>query len=306
MILRDLDLNLLRVLHQLLIDRRVSTAAEHLGLTQPAVSNALRRLRTALGDPLFVRTPRGMQPTHLALQLAGPVAQALQTLRDALEHAEAFQPGASRRTFILAMSDIGETYFMPRLMAMLAKEAPHCAITTVRSSAIALGEAMHNGTIDLALGVLPQLQAGFHQRHLFRHGYVGMCRRGHPLLAGKTDLDAFCRYGHVRIAAVGTAYNQVDAWMQRAGIRRDVRLEVPHFVAVGHILKQTDLLAIVPERFASSCEQPFGLASFTPPLPLPEIDINLFWHARRHNDPGNRWLRQRLVDVFADPPIETA
>ena len=137
--LRELDLNLLLVFNQLLIDRRVSTAADNLELTQPAVSNALKRLRTTLNDELFVRTYQGMEPTPYACQLAEPVALAIQTLRDALSRQNTFDPLSSNRRFTMAMTDIGEIYFMPRLMDALAERAPGCSISTLQQQRRYLG-----------------------------------------------------------------------------------------------------------------------------------------------------------------------
>lgn len=298
--LRDLDLNLLLVFHQLLVDRRVSTAAENLGLTQPAVSNALKRLRTALHNDLFVRTYQGMEPTPYAAQLAEPVALAIQTLRDALQREDSFDPQTSERTFTIAMTDIGEIYFMPRLMDALVRLAPKCVVSTVRNSSVSLVEALQNGTADLAVGLLPHLQAGFFQRRLFHHNYVCLCRKDHPATREPLTLERFCSYGHVRVIAANTGHGEVDSHMARIGIQRDIRLEVPHFVAVGHILQRTDLLATVPERFAACCVEPFGLTALPHPVELPEIAINLFWHAKYHKEPANRWLRQLMFELFSD------
>ncbi|WAE63206.1 HTH-type transcriptional activator NahR [Stutzerimonas sp. R40042] len=298
--LRDLDLNLLVVFNQLLVDRRVSTTAENLGLTQPAVSNALKRLRTSLQDPLFVRTHQGMEPTPYAANLAEPVALAMHALREALQHHEHFDPLTSDRTFTLGMTDIGEIYFMPRLMNALTHQAPNCVISTVRDSSMSLMQALQNGTVDLAVGLLPNLQTGFFQRRLLQNHYVCLCRKDHPATREPLTLERFCSYGHVRVIAADTGHGEVDTYMTRVGIRRDIRLEVPHFTAVGHILQRTDLLATVPIRLADSCVEPFGLSALPHPVALPEIAINMFWHAKYHKDLANMWLRQLMFDLFSD------
>lgn len=297
--LRDLDLNLLVIFHQLLIDRSVSQAAEKLGMTQPAVSNALKRLRTTFKDDMFVRTSQGMEPTPYAEQLSEPVAHVIGTLVGALNRNDDFEPQLAKRRFVVAMTDIGEIYFMPRLIAALLERAPGISVVTVRSHA-GLSEALANGEVDLAIGLHPDLQAGFYQRRLFHHRYVCLCRKNHPITFSPMSPDRFCEFGHIRIAAANTGHGEVEAHMQRAGLNRDIRLEVPHFVAVGHILQNTDLLATVPERFAASCTEPFGLTLLPAPIPLPEIAINLFWHARYNRDPANRWFRQLMFDLFSD------
>ena len=157
--LRDLDLNLLVVFNQLLLDRSVSVAAEKLRISQPGVSNSLKRLRTLLKDELFVRTSKGMEPTPYALHLAEPVAYALNAVQTALFKRDAFDPLSSTRTFHLAMTDIGEMYFMPPLMDALSTRAPHIQINTLRPNAVNLRDDMESGTVDIALGLLPHLQA---------------------------------------------------------------------------------------------------------------------------------------------------
>ncbi len=300
--LRDLDLNLLVVFNQLLLDRSVSVAAERLGLTQPAVSNALKRLRTLLKDELFLRTSRGMEPTPYALHLAEPVVYALNALQSALTHRDAFDPLTSRRTFNIAMTDIGEMYFMPLLMNALAQRAPHIQISTVRPHAGNLKEDMEAGLVDLAAGPLPDLQTGFFQTRLLRHRYVCMFRRNHPIAKSPMTLGQFTELDHVGVHSANTGHADIDGLIERAGVKRRMRLRVPHFVAVGPILQNTDLIATVPERFSERIEGAFGLVSSPHPVRLPDIAINLFWHAKFNRDPANLWLRQLFVELFVDSP----
>jgi DNA-binding transcriptional LysR family regulator len=298
--LRELDLNLLLVFNQLLLDRSVSTAAQKLGLTQPAVSNALKRLRTALKDELFLRTSRGMEPTPYALHLAEPVVYALNALQTAFTTRDSFDPLTSTRNFQLAMNDIGEMYFMPALMGALSKVAPQVRVSTVRPNAGNLKEDMESGTADLALGLMPNLQSGFFQRRLFRHKYVCVFRKDHPEARSPMTLAQFSALEHVGVIAANTGHDEVDGLLERAGIQRKMKLVVPHFIAVGHILQSTDLISTLPERFAQRCEAPFGLVTSPHPARLPDIAINLFWHAKFNRDPANMWMRQLFVELFAD------
>ena len=305
--LAEIDLNLLRVFHQLMQDRRVSGAAEALGLSQPAASNALRRLRELLGDPLFLRTPRGMEPTPYALQLAGPVGLALATLHDALNARSSFEPAASSRSFTLAMSDVGEIYFLPELMQVLAEQAPGVTLRVVAVAEEALKEDMAGGRIDLALGLLPQLQAGFFQQALFRQNYVCLLRQGHPLARRKQlGLAAFNAADHVRVQATGTGHGRVEESLARHGVRRRIRLTVPHYVALGHVVADSDLLAIVPERFALRVSQALKLTTRALPVALENSTIHQFWHARMHQDPANRWLRVLITSRFGAPATAPA
>ena len=296
--LHQIDLNLLVVFRELLLERRVSRVAEKLGLSQPAVSNALARLRRLLGDDLFLRTPQGMAPTPHAERLAQPLAEALEAIHAALNRRADFDPTRDERAFTLGMTDIGEIWFLPALMDRLARTAPGIALSTVRNAAVDLKEALQAGKVDLAIGLLPQLQAGFFQRRLLLTRYVCLFRRGHPLDGRALSLEDYAGAEHVVVVAQGTGHGRVDELMQRAGIRRRVRLTVPHFTAVGHILQSTDLVATVPEALARRIAAPFGLAHVPHPAALPEVPINLFWHAKVHRDPANLWLRGVLAELF--------
>jgi DNA-binding transcriptional LysR family regulator len=300
--LKNVDLNLLIVFERLLVERRVSKVAEALDVSQPAVSNALARLRKLLGDPLFLPTPRGMQPTPFAEAMAEPVSQALGLIHGAMNQGASFDPATSRRAFKIAMTDIGEIYFLPELLREFDRTAPNISMNTVRNTAVNLKEEMEAGTVDLAVGYLPALQAGFFQRRLFRHRYVCLFRKRHTLNKGKISVAEFSRADHVRIIAAGTGHGTVDEVLERSGIERNVRLTVPHFVAVGHILRDTDLVATVPERFAERVAGPFGLAYVPHPAKLPEIAINVFWHAKSNKDPANMWLREAVFRMHADSP----
>lgn len=297
--LRDLDLNLLVIFHQILIGKSVSGAAESLGLTQPAVSNALKRLRATFNDELFVRTSQGMQPTPYATLLADPISQAIDLLHSAINQQDDFDPTTSKKRFCVAMTDIGEIYFLPRLIETLLKQYSGISIRTLRSHG-ELSESLAAGEVDLAVGLHPDLQAGFYQRRLFHHRYVCLCRKDHPLSKVPMTRENFCDYGHIKITSASTGHREVDTIMQHTGLKRDIRLEIPHFVAVAHILQNTDLIATVPERFANSCTSPFGLIRLPLPIDLPEIAINLFWHSKYHRDPANKWFRQLIFDLFSD------
>lgn len=298
------DLNQLALLHELMLERRVSRVADKLGLTQPAVSNALARLRRRFGDELFVPTPAGMVPTPLAERLAGPVGAGLALIRGALAPAPAFEPAKAQRAFTLGMTDIGEIVFLPRLVQRLAEVAPGVSLSTVRNTAVDLADELAQGRVDLAIGLLPQLQAGFHQRRLFRQRYVLLCRRGHALDMARPALAAYRAAEHLVVVSPGTGHGQVDTLLQRAGIHRQVRLTVPHFVSVGHLLARSELVATVPERLAAELAAPFGLVARPLPVKLPEVEINAFWHARVHRADDNRWLRETVFGLFGPrPPV---
>ena len=304
--LGEIDLNQLVLFQHLMVERRVSRVADRLGLTQLAVSNSLAKLRRRLGDELFVRTPAGMVPTPFAEQLAPPVAQALALIHAGLNPPTRFDPASERRSVTIGMTDIGEIVFLPTLVERLGREAPGLTLSTVRNSAVNLREDMASGKVDLAIGLLPQLEAGFFQRRLFRQRYVCLFRRGHAIDGPSLNLSDFRAAEHLVVVSEGTGHGRVDDLLRRAGVHRVERLTVPHFVGVGHILQRTDLVTTVPERLAQRLAGPFGLAYLPHPVRLPEIAINLFWHARVHRAPASQWLRTVILDLFADDAAPAA
>lgn len=300
--LSEIDLNQLVLFQQLMAERRVVRVAEQLGLSQPAVSNALARLRRQLGDALFVRTPSGMQPTPFAEQLAGPVGQALALIHGGLNPQAQFDAASAQRAITIGMTDIGEIVFLPRLVQRLAQVAPGLTLNTVRNTAVNLRDDMDAGKVDLAIGLLPQLKAGFFQRRLFKQRYVCLFRQGHALDKPKLGQADFRAAEHLVVVSAGTGHGQVDELLRRAGVDRRVCLTVPHFVGVGHILQGSDLVTTVPERLAQCLAVPFGLVWRPHPVKLPEVAINAFWHAKLHRAPANQWLRKLVFELFADDP----
>jgi DNA-binding transcriptional LysR family regulator len=241
-----------------------------------------------------------MEPTPYALNLVEPMGYALGTLQNALNQRDSFDPATSERTFTLGLTDIGEIYFMPTLMETLSRVAPRIKISTLRHNSGHLNDDMASGTVDIAVGLLPGLTTGFFQRRLFKQRYVCLFRQGHPTAHNPISLAQFKSLSHVGVTSANTGHGEVDDWMERKGIQRHIQLHVPHFVAVGHILQNSDLIATVPERFAQKCAEPFQLETSPLPFKLPEIAINLFWHAKYNREPANMWLRQLMVELFTE------
>jgi len=301
--LSDIDLNQLVLFQQLMVERRVSKVAENLGLTQPAVSNTLAKLRRQFGDDLFVRTPTGMMPTPFAEQLAEPIGYALGMIHSGLNQHSSFDPASVKRTVTIGMTDIGEIVFLPALVDRLRQVAPGVSLSTVRTTATNLRDDMEAGKVDLAIGPLPQLKAGFFQRRLFRQRYVCLFRKGHALDRKRLTLADFKAADHLIIVSAGTGHGKVDDLIRRAGVERSVRLTVPHFVSVGHILRRTEMVATVTERLAESLVEPFDLSFRPHPVDLPEIAINVFWHAKVHRSPAHQWLRGVVFDLFGEDKV---
>ncbi len=296
----SIDLNLLSVFQEVYRERQISGAARRLGLTQSAVSNALARLRRTFGDELFVRTAHGMQPTPLAQQMAEPIGAAMAQVALALSQRSRFDPATSNRRFTLAMTDVGELYFMPVLVERCRAAAPQVEISSVRANAPSLKEDMETGRVDLAIGAFDDMSEALFQRQLFRQAFVSMFRKGHPLAQGKVDLARFTAASHLIVEAAHSPYDRINALLEKAGVMANTRFRVPHFTAVPYIVSTSDLVVTVPQKLAESAAAPFGLKWIEPPLQLPTLQTNVFWHRRFNHDPGIQWLRGLIGDVFSE------
>jgi DNA-binding transcriptional LysR family regulator len=297
---KDIDLNLLVVLHEVFQHRQISSVAKKLGLSQPAVSNALARLRKSFDDELFVRTAQGMQPTPLAQQLAEPVASALAGITRALNAQDVFDAASSKRHFTIAMTDVGELYFMPKLIEQCRQLAPQLRLSTVRASTIDLKDDMETGRVDLAIGAFDDISGALYQRRLFKQNYVCLMRRGHPLAGATMNAKDFLAAQHLIVASMESPYDKINQSLEKAGISATAHFTVPHFGAVPYILSGSDLLVMVPQKLAESAAAPFGLVYVKPPLRLPSLQTNVFWHRRFNQDEGNQWLRQLIVESFGE------
>jgi DNA-binding transcriptional LysR family regulator len=296
----SIDLNLLAVFQEVYRERQISAAAKRLGLTQSAVSNALARLRRTFDDELFVRTAHGMQPTPFAEQVAGPLGVAMAQVALALNQRSQFDPATSSRRFVLAMTDVGEVHFMPALIERCRTVAPHVQVSSVRAGAIDLKDELESGRVDLAIGPFDGISEALYQRMLFRQPYVSMFRAGHPLARGKVTLERFVAAEHVLVDATDSPYDRINQLLEQAGIGKTTRFRVPHFTAVPYIVSASDLVVTVPQKLAERAARPFGLKWIVPPLALPLLQTNLFWHRRFNQDPGSQWLRTMVVEVFGE------
>ena len=301
--LEEFDLNLLLVFDRLVKTRKVSAVADALGVTQPAISRALQRLRATLGDELFFRTPAGMEPTTYAAHLAGPVSAALESLRAAIKDEFQFNPHTSQRNFTIRMTDIGELTILPRLLRYVENAAPALTFKIVRDNGAALKAEMEAGQIDLAIGLIEDLGAGFFRRPFFRQGYVCMFRLDHPLACKSMTRDDFERAEHVVVTAAGTGHTRIDELIEAQGVKRKIKLRVPNYASLELLLLASDLIATVPEALAQADLRTSAIKFANHPLELPTLPIELFWHARSHHDPANIWLRKIIAVECALPPI---
>jgi DNA-binding transcriptional LysR family regulator len=295
----DLDLNLLRVLDAVLRERNVTAAASRLGLTQPAVSNALARLRAAFGDVLFVRTPAGMAPTPFARDLDDPVRQALSLIESALAHGRGFDPATSKRAFRFHMSDLGEISFLPRLVEHVRGLAPGVYLEALGLPLEAIDEGLAGGALDIAVGFLPGLAGQVRRQRLFRDPYVCLMRSDHPRIGDRLTRKLFLEASHALVSSTGSGHRVIEEALERHGVTRRIALRVPHFTVVPMVLSRTDLLLTLPSQVARAYEADGRFKSLPVPLPIPPAEVAVHWHERFERDAGNRWLRELMVELFA-------
>ena len=292
-----LDLNLLRVFEAVLRDRSVTAAARRLGLTQPAVSNALARLRAQFEDALFVRTPSGMDATPFARELAEPVRQALALLEAALAHGPGFDPATATRAFRFYMSDLGQIEFLPPLVERAQRVAPGVRLEAVALEVEDIGDALAAGSLDIAVGFLPGLGPPVRREALFRDPYVCLMRADHPAARSRLTKKAFLESSHALVSYKG-GHRVIEEALERAGLARKIALRVPHFTVVPMVLERSDLILTLPSRIARVYEREGRFRSLPPPVAIPPADVGAHWHERFERDAGNRWLREMIRELF--------
>lgn len=295
---RQIDLNLLELFDTIYRTRNVTVAGLRLGLSQSAVSYGLARLRDMYADALFVRMQRGVQPTPFADGLAEPVAQALEIVRGTLGRAT-FAPAQAKRPFRIAMSDIGERLFLPRLSDWLARSAPGVTVETVAPDMPRLLDGLASGEIDLATGFMPALGKQVHQHKLFDEHFVYLMRRRHPEYAPKLTLAQMRRLRHVIASPPGTEHAAaVEKVFAAPRVRAQVALRVSSFLSLAPIVASTDLVAPIPSNLAAVAAEHLSLHLCAPPVRLPGFEVCMYWHPRFHQDPASVWLRQAFMELF--------
>jgi DNA-binding transcriptional LysR family regulator len=293
--LNSLDLNLLVALDALLLESNVSRAAMRIGLSQPATSHALQRLRDLIGDPLLVRTGARMELTPRAQALRGPLAKALDQVRS-LFIPDDFDAARSERQFRLMTPDLAVELLMPPLMAKITKAAPNVRIDVVpwRSSAIFTAE--YARTIDLVISIGDAFK-GFHRQLLYTDSDALAVRRGHPTAAKLRKRDGFLNARHVAVIIRGRNEDLIDVWLRSKGIERRIALVVSGYIEALHVTARTDLVAFVPRRLIGALSKQLSLTTITPPFD-PGIDEQfMFYPTRAQMDPGSIWLRQAMLGI---------
>ena len=314
--LSAIDLNLLVALDALLQEGSVTRAGQRIGLSQPAMSRALSRLRELFDDPILVRRGGAMQPTPRAERLRPRVKHVLEQISDALFEEEPFDPATCHRLFTIAASDYCGLLVLPRLMARLGEVAPGIEVRIRPQSELSaaarttggkqggpgpshgrLIAGLLDGSLDLAMGTFLSVPETIARGQLFEDGFVCAVRRGHPLAGKRLTLKRFCQFGHVLVTSPSDGPGVVDVALAARGLERRVAVRVPHFSVAPAVVAETDFITTLAEKIAERCTQDLSL--FRPPIDLARFPVSVLWNPLAERDAGLMWLRDLLSEVTA-------
>lgn len=301
--INTVDLNLFLAFHAIYTIGSVTQAGERLGMTQSAVSNALKRLRERFGDPLFVRTIEGMVPTPLAERLIGPVEAGLSQFSQAIDQSQYFEAETSNRVFRLALNEVGHQVMLPALLRHLREHAPHVRLETADATQGDMRQRMLQGQVDLAVGSWDGMGPTFYQQRLFDETFLVVCRRDHPFHAAG-GLEHYLEAEHAVYRPHGATDQELQQCLRQAGIheRRNVVLVAAHSHGLAEMALQAGLLVTLPERLAQGLvrdqRDPAALVALPLPVAVQPFAISQQWHERVHQDRGHRWLRELVFSLF--------
>lgn len=292
----DLDIRLMRMFDTLYAQRHVTRAAQVLGVGQPTLSLGLKQLRTHFADPLFVKTAQGMLPTPRADTLIGPVRDILQRVHDIAAGAATFDPATAQRGFRIAMTDASHITLLPRLLAAVQARAPGLTLEAIRIDD-SLGAGLEAGEVALALGLIPQLEAGFYQQSLYEQDFICLTRKRHPGLNGALRRSDYAALRHIAIVS-GTGQKLLEDALSQARIERQIALRLPGFLGLHAIVASSDLIATLPRHIGTTLAGLGDLDVHACPFPIPTFTVKQHWHVRYHADSANVWLRNLCTDLF--------
>lgn len=283
-------------------ESNVTEAAARLHMTQSAVSQALAKMRIAVGDPLFVRVGNAMAPTAKALAMALPLQQALELTRATLDASVGFDAGKSQRVFRIATTDYTLMELLPRLAKMIELRAPGIDLVVSSVNLDRGFDSLRQDRIDLLIAyfLVTKVPPSFRKRQLFRDSYVVLARKGHPRFKSSATLAAFAEAGHIIVAPRDAWLSSpLDAALAKSKLRRNIRIRVPHYLLVPYVVADTDFIATVPARVAQYIRGKLAVNVYPLPLDVADFKVEMAWDERHHHDPAHRWLRGALCEIGA-------
>ncbi|MBJ2281670.1 LysR family transcriptional regulator [Pseudomonas sp. MF6767] len=295
------DLNLLRVLLAIHDCGNVTAAAKRLGMSQPAASAALSRLRHSLGDPLFVRSGTAMEPTSRARSIVERTREVIATIDQEILPSPTFDPAESRDEVTFCLSEIGEVVFLPALFDRLRNKAPHVKIRCLSLGPEDLLEALRDGRVDAALGYFPDLDApNIYQQRLFSHDLVCLIRDNHRITGPKLTMEEFCTLEHLQVRDGSRSQEMYESFLAEQGIKRKIVLQMSHYMSMSAIIERSDLIAVMPRTVAHIYKKHSTVRMIEPPVEIPPYSLKHHWHARNQKDPRHLWLRAQIGEMFGD------
>ncbi len=291
-----IDLNLLKLFEALVKERSVTRAGQTLGLSQPAASRGLGRLRRLLNDRIVVRASQGLELTPRAEALSEPVARLLEDARSIVAPST-FEPSTASSQFTIAANDHATLLLMPALLSKLAQLAPGLDIKIPPASGDNVN-LITQGDADLAIGVYGALPARFHQRFLYDEDLVCLVRRDHPVIATGMTLEHFTSLSHISVLITGYGNSMVDEGLKKKGLSRRVSVRLPHFLAAPMLVAESDMVLSVPRRLAHRLAMIVPVEMLELPLKLDGFTLSMIWHERRQDDPAHKWFRKLIVDTI--------
>ena len=296
----EIDLRQLRAFEVLLRERNLTQAAGVLGLSQPALSKTLARLRRYFADPLFVRAGNRMEPTAKARELEPSVRSLLDSVTMLRAHHRPFDPKTAVRTFSFSVVDAGMLRLLPRLLPYLERVAPGVRLRVVPPDVDGLEASLEAGHLDFAMGSFATLSKRIRRQLLWSVTYVSVARRGHPRVGGRPSVAAFAAERHVVVstARTGHAHQRAERALERAIPAENIVCRVPSFMTAAFVAGRTDSVATVPATMADELADGFGLRTFPTPVKMPRLDVLQYWHERFHRDSGNQWIRSVFASLF--------
>jgi DNA-binding transcriptional LysR family regulator len=297
--LSDIDLNLFVVFDAIYTEGNLTRAGEIIGITQPAVSNSLSRLRNLFDDPLFVRTAEGMVPTPVSQNIIGSVRQALGLIRSSVQESEAFDPMQSDKRFRVSMTDLSQSIVLPYLFGQIKPVAPAVSIDCYQVRRRDMHIELASGNLDLAVDIPLTPDQQILQAPLFAHPQVCLVRADHPLVKDEIDLDTYLALQHVHISSRRGGLGQVDLALGKMGKRRKISLRTQHYLATPELVARTDLALTVPRVFADFVVARLPVKYVQMPFEVPNLETYLYWHESTDQDQANRWMREIILSLPA-------
>jgi DNA-binding transcriptional LysR family regulator len=293
--IRSKDLNLLVIFRSIWEERNVSSAARRLGMSQPAASSALNRLRAAFDDPLFVRVPRGVTPTPLAESLAPQVIAALREIEVLFTPRHEIEPATLEARLVIAGSDYYGQFVLPKLISWLSKHAPKVTVVARSLQGRFPQEELERGEVDMVIaGFITDLTEGFYRKTLFSEHFSTVVRKDHPVLSEPWTAERFCTLGHVLISPQGDLRGAIDVALAKQGLQRRVVAGIDNFFTPGWVVAQSDLALSAPHHLIEHYCSYLPLVERPLPFEVPGFSVVQIWHERTHEDPVRRWFRQQV------------